>query len=113
VERDTPCTSALLAAEMDTPNRSSLGYTLHVYTAGAVDRYTLHVHTAIDGKKYTLHVYSSGGGMLKQPHCMRWKQIHPHVPTVDYINNSVIYMYYVVKSSYTVIAIEHFSKHKV
>ena len=60
------------------------------------DRYTPHVNTAIDGKKYTLHVHSAGGGMHTHPHCMRWKQIHPHVPTVAYINNfiySIQYMY--------------------
>jgi hypothetical protein len=38
VEKNTPCTSKLLAVEK--------GYTLHIHTAGSGKGYTLHIHTA-------------------------------------------------------------------
>jgi hypothetical protein len=66
VERDTPCISALLMVDRDTPYActaySKDRYTLHVHTDYGEDGYTLHVHTASEGKGYTLHVYTAIGG---------------------------------------------------
>ncbi len=86
VEKDTPCTSVLLAVERDTPCTSkSLPYKIYIYTLTSIPvsgekEYTLmfiltihpHVYIVDSGNEYTLTftpMLVVKRDSLSQPHC--------------------------------------------